>query len=577
MGFFRLFKGELNKLLMRPLLYVLTGVLVVGIFASFLMFSPDERQDIVINDYDECQLVSDAYMAFNNATTAHGKEKANNMLTKAKEQKTNLEATNTDESLQTLNNNLTSLKNALSIYFDDFGSLENDVAKDSEKEAFSNFTTTLTNLKTNFNSTLNSKIVPIILTKDTQQNIELILKETQIAYQNVKTEKHSSHESFRETLTNLNFSQKLTSLFSEIKQKKYSDSDITNLNSKIEKTENYLQELNTQIEKEKTENPQKDEFIKLLKRYYLATVNLYNLVDNIKKYSPYLNCSDKEIVSFYDFKNDKTVFLYQINEQITKQTYLIDTNSSALDYSNVFAQNQNSNLSKNAFDLVYFGLEITSFIIIIFTVVLVAGTIAGEQSSGTLKLLLIRPYSRSKVLTSKLVASLAFSAIFLIFTTIIFFLIGLFVYGVNFAPVLAVFNGQTAFVVHPVVLLLIYLLCLMIKISIYVLIALAISTIFRSNVAAVGISMVLYIVLSILSVSLSGSFWYGFMPFSNFDLFKFFGGSFLSSSNASAISILFSAPVFHNIQFWYAFVMNIILATIITICSYLVFAKREIK
>ena len=45
----------------------------------------------------------------------------------------------------------------------------------------------------------------------------------------------------------------------------------------------------------------------------------------------------------------------------------------------------------------YFTLEIASFLIIAFTVVIGAGMIAKEYSDGTIKLLAIRPFNRNKI------------------------------------------------------------------------------------------------------------------------------------------------------------------------------------
>ena len=47
----------------------------------------------------------------------------------------------------------------------------------------------------------------------------------------------------------------------------------------------------------------------------------------------------------------------------------------------------------------------------IFTIIVAAGIVANEFSTGTIKLLLIRPVSRFKILCSKYVGSLLFSAI----------------------------------------------------------------------------------------------------------------------------------------------------------------------
>jgi ABC-2 type transport system permease protein len=52
-------------------------------------------------------------------------------------------------------------------------------------------------------------------------------------------------------------------------------------------------------------------------------------------------------------------------------------------------------------------------LVTIFTVIIAADSVAGEFSSGTIKLLLIRPWSRSKILWSKYVALIQFAIFFL--------------------------------------------------------------------------------------------------------------------------------------------------------------------
>lgn len=60
-------------------------------------------------------------------------------------------------------------------------------------------------------------------------------------------------------------------------------------------------------------------------------------------------------------------------------------------------------------DVVYVESSLLYFLVTIFTVVAGAGTVAEEFSSGTIKLLLIRPWSRSKILLSKYISTVAFA------------------------------------------------------------------------------------------------------------------------------------------------------------------------
>ncbi|PWV93791.1 ABC-2 type transport system permease protein [Paenibacillus cellulosilyticus] len=54
-----------------------------------------------------------------------------------------------------------------------------------------------------------------------------------------------------------------------------------------------------------------------------------------------------------------------------------------------------------------------TMLVTIFTVIIAADSVAGEFSSGTIKLLLIRPWSRSKILLSKYISVIQFAIFFL--------------------------------------------------------------------------------------------------------------------------------------------------------------------
>ncbi|MDP4098940.1 ABC transporter permease [Paenibacillus sp. P96] len=65
----------------------------------------------------------------------------------------------------------------------------------------------------------------------------------------------------------------------------------------------------------------------------------------------------------------------------------------------------------SAWDGMLLSASVSFFLNIIFTVVVAADSIAGEFSAGTIKLLLIRPWSRSKLLISKYLSVVLFSLV----------------------------------------------------------------------------------------------------------------------------------------------------------------------
>lgn len=69
------------------------------------------------------------------------------------------------------------------------------------------------------------------------------------------------------------------------------------------------------------------------------------------------------------------------------------------------------------------------FLITIFSVVIAAESVAGEFSWGTIKLLLIRPWSRSSVLLSKFIAVLLFSAALTLLAFLLSYVVNLALFG----------------------------------------------------------------------------------------------------------------------------------------------------
>lgn len=576
MKFFRLLKGELNKILMRPILYVITGILVIALFFSYMLFNPAERTDGDFTIYNNCETLSDVSATFNSNTT-YGKPGTQSLLNDSSKLVNNAKLNNESSVVTDFQTQIDNIIQRFSIYKSNTTySSETDLASPSEMAEHQNLLNQIENLEDDFETNRNLSLSPVLVTSSVNSQLEQSFFNIIKSFKNMNKTSHKAHIDLINKIEQQNSLGNLKSLLQTIKSKKVSEDELTQVETCIEKSITYLSTLETQINEvnESLDNERVDELKALVGRYYLVGLNINNLAKNITTYSPILDMTDAEVNTYFGYGG---VHTYQIAESITYQKYLANNNAVSTDFANVFSPTRTSNGTANAFDFVYFGLEIISFIVIIFTVVISAGMLAGEQTNGTLKLLLIRPYSRNKILTSKLLASLIFASIFLLFSTIVLFLIGLFTMGANFTPMLCIFNATSPFVVSPVVTLLIYLLCLMFKVFIYILLSLAISAIFRSNVAAVGISIVLYFLLSIFGTIFSGSYWYGFLPLSNLDLFKYFGGAFIATGNISPISIIFSSPMFYGGSFLYSILITLGIGLIIAITTYLIFKKREIK
>ncbi len=112
-----------------------------------------------------------------------------------------------------------------------------------------------------------------------------------------------------------------------------------------------------------------------------------------------------------------------INEKISNQLYIIDDNAKT-ELLNVF-----DNYA----------------LFIIITIVMIAGTIVSEEfNKGTIKLLLVRPYKRIKILFAKFISCLIILAMILIIITLMQTIIGGFTYGFNsYSTNISIYNFKT--------------------------------------------------------------------------------------------------------------------------------------
>lgn len=166
---------------------------------------------------------------------------------------------------------------------------------------------------------------------------------------------------------------------------------------------------------------------------------------------------------------------------------------------------------------------VASWLISTFAVVVAADIVAGEFSSGTIKLLLIRPWTRSKILLSKYIALL----LFVLFFLAAFFLFSLLVNGVLLGfsggeEVMPADGGQRS----PLAWLSGYFGFRLIEIVVTVTLAFMISTVFRSSALAIGLSVFMLFGGSILSsiLSLIDKPWVDYILFMNFGLAAYLDG-----------------------------------------------------
>jgi ABC-2 type transport system permease protein len=193
----------------------------------------------------------------------------------------------------------------------------------------------------------------------------------------------------------------------------------------------------------------------------------------------------------------------------------------------------------------------------LFTIVIAAGMVASEFSWGTVKLLLIRPVSRTKILLAKYASTLLFALLMLILLFSASFLFGILFFGFSGAetPYLSYSNGRVVeqnMVTHIIQLFGFRSIDLVMMVTL----AFMISTVFRSSSLAIGISLFLMFTGPQLVQLLSQYDWVKYILFANTDLLQYTTGTPLVEGMTMAFSVVMLIIYFGLFAFLSLFIFN---------------------
>ncbi|HEY8443524.1 MAG TPA: ABC transporter permease subunit [Clostridia bacterium] len=245
---------------------------------------------------------------------------------------------------------------------------------------------------------------------------------------------------------------------------------------------------------------------------------------------------------------------YMLNSYITQARFLIENDDLSTNYS------APESLGKG-YGAMEFIFALSGVIILIFGIVLASGTIAGEHSDGTMKLLLIRPHTRGNVLLAKFLTICIILFAFFALNFLLTFLIGAVGWGLKGANMaLSIFNSKRALILHPAAVVFFLHLFEYLEAIVYALIALTISTLFKSRSGATAVSMLVYFVAFILDALLSTFSWYKYIIFNNTNLFQY-----MSSTG----------PAIADLTLWFSLTVTLIYCVVMAVICYFTFAKRD--
>lgn len=201
-------------------------------------------------------------------------------------------------------------------------------------------------------------------------------------------------------------------------------------------------------------------------------------------------------------------------------------------------------------------------LITIFVAVVAGDIVASEFSSGSIKLLLIRPVSRTKILWSKYLAVLLFALFFAVFLLVVAWLIGGFTFGFGGATDTYAYKNAAGHVMqipmYAQTLRSYALNCIPLLMTVTV--SFMISALLRSSALAIAISILLLFLGDTIVALLSRFAWDKYILFANENLMQYLEGH----------------PSVKGMTLTFSIVALVVYFLIFHIVSWVAFTKRDV-
>ncbi|MFW6026049.1 MAG: ABC transporter permease subunit, partial [Candidatus Woesearchaeota archaeon] len=383
------------------------------------------------------------------------------------------------------------------------------------------------------------------------------------------------NEGYYNTATN-----PITNLVEQIDSFKLRSETVNDLDNKLTTTNNRLDEISTQIQdynddnelEESSEN--KNEILILMSEYDRTVHQLEEIVDSKIYLDGLDDYSQKQIHNLKGF-GSRDYDKYYLKEKLTKNNYLFKNEDFSFNYALPFSASTTSTSQINAFDFSFYALQLIMAIIIIYMIVLAAKAVAGEQNTGTLKLLAMRPYKRYKIILGKLLSLIFVTGFLIFFGFLISLLTGWYIFGIDFTSVISVINSNIVLVSSPIAFMLLYLLTAFIQAIFFIIIVMSISIILKTYLGAI-VSGFLFYFSSLFVVLVPESYWLKYIPIFNTNLYKYFGTYFSNNNTLGGLESVFSGAIFPGDNLVLALQLIFGTITILLIASISIFKNRDI-
>ncbi|WP_099352156.1 ABC transporter permease [Fredinandcohnia onubensis] len=211
--------------------------------------------------------------------------------------------------------------------------------------------------------------------------------------------------------------------------------------------------------------------------------------------------------------------------------------------------------TRSTWNFMTVAAEIVS-LITLFTIVVGASSVASEFTWGTIKLLLIRPVSRAKILLSKYLATILFALFSLVLLFAVSFLVGSIFFGIGGSTPHLVYRDGAVHEVHMVSHILGIFGLKSINLIMMSTFAFMISTIFRNSGLAIGLAIFLMFAGVNVTALLATKFdWAKYILFANTDLSQYLTGYVIVEGMTMTFSVIMLIIYFvvFNALTWFVF------------------------
>lgn len=584
----RLVGGELNKMFQKPLIFVVISLLVLSLFVTFYLFPAQNKYDnLSYYDKGEETTIDSIVYQFNTTSEQYGKTKTDQVLNNVKNKVAFYDrVAENDDSIKTIK--------TLQTYFASIKNLYTQSIKNIISEGESSFNSTkastcansvnsillyLSEFNYDYQFITNMDSTTALVSKETASTLDEIIEQglkylSTDEYGNIYTYSSStSYSTFAHLVSSLDNNTvigKIESLLNKFidVSSKVTSNDLAKITEILNKTLTFEEALDQKIQSAEEGAIEKEEVISNCLRYYLIADQLKSYVDNSFYKLIFNKISESDINKMLNFEN---TYFYNINEQILLNEYLLAQNPiiSGIDYNASYSSQSSSN-SVTVFDFMYYGLSVLVIGIILAAILYGTGMIATERQNSTIQNLATRPFKRNKIISAKIWATIILSVMLLLLFTLLFFVVGLILFGANFSPIIFVFNASSVITMSPILYVLIFLLLSILKITAFILLSVAISTFFKTYKTALVVTIVCcFAIISLNALSLGVSFVNFLLP-ANLDLIKYFG---------SSIQDLYvvSTPILHNTNLISSSIFTLVIIALLSVVAHISFNKQEIK